>query len=66
VLLLKQLSSIQWAGKPSGSGPVLHLPPSLVFLSPHLGFPGYEVRINICLRDEAVVRINWSVLLRSL
>ncbi|KAL0622623.1 UPF0764 protein C16orf89 [Plecturocebus cupreus] len=31
-------------------------------LSLHLSFPGYEMRINICLRDEGVVRINWLVL----
>lgn len=31
-------------------------------LSLPLSFPGYEMRINICLRDEGVVRINWLVL----
>lgn len=35
---------------------------SLVFLSLHLSFPGYEMRINICLQEAAVVRINWLVL----
>lgn len=42
--------------------PPLTLPPPASLFSLCLRFPRYETRINICLRDEGVVRINWLVL----